>query len=327
MPREVVLIKKDVYREHCLKTESIPIFSQDWWLDAVCGSTDNWDVALVKKGESIVATMPYYLKRKFGFTVITQPPLTPTLGPWLRPSTAKYSKALSEQKELMELLIGQLPLYDRFTQHWNSNLTNWLPFYWKGFKQSTRYSYLLADLSNEDNLWNGLQENIRREIRKAENRFKLTVREDCHLDEFLELNKLTFERQKKIFPYPDQFIRKLDLTCSERSCRKTFIATDQNGRNHAGVYIIWDQSTAYYLMGGGDPALRNSGATSLCMWRAIQHSANVTKSFDFEGSMIRPIERFFRGFGAQQTQYFSITKTPSLILRAKEALTLLFSKS
>ena len=50
---------------------------------------------------------------------------------------------------------------------------------------------------------------------------------------------------------------------------------------------------------------------SLAMWRSIQFSASVSEIFDFEGSMIKPIQRFFRGFGALQTPYFSITHAPS----------------
>lgn len=73
-------------------------------------------------------------------------------------------------------------------------------------------------------------------------------------------------------------------------------------------------------MGGGDPALRNSGATSLCMWEAIRFAATVTKSFDFEGSMIEPVERYFRAFGAIQTPYFSVSKTPSRLLSSYQVL-------
>ena len=50
---------------------------------------------------------------------------------------------------------------------------------------------------------------------------------------------------------------------------------------HAGVYIVWDSNSAYYIMGGGDPELRSSGATTLCMWEAIKFSASVTACFDF----------------------------------------------
>ena len=96
---------------------------------------------------------------------------------------------------------------------------------------------------------------------------------------------------------------------------KILIAEDEQGRRHAGVYIVWDNTSAYYLMGGGDPDLRNSGATSLCMWEAIQFASTVTQRFDFEGSMMEPVEKFFRAFGATQTPYFSISKTPSRLLK------------
>jgi hypothetical protein len=84
---------------------------------------------------------------------------------------------------------------------------------------------------------------------------------------------------------------------------------------HAGIYVVWDEQSAYYLMGGGDPELRSSGATSLCMWEAIKFVSTKTKSFDFEGSMIERVERFFRAFGAIQTPYFSITKTDSRVFK------------
>ena len=89
------------------------------------------------------------------------------------------------------------------------------------------------------------------------------------------------------------------------------IAEDSEGQRHAGIYIVWDENSVYYLMGGGDPLLRRSGATSLCMWEAILFAASLKKSFDFEGSMLEPVERFFRGFGADQIPYFSISRTPS----------------
>jgi hypothetical protein len=47
------------------------------------------------------------------------------------------------------------------------------------------------------------------------------------------------------------------------------------------------------------------------MWEAIKFASTVTKRFDFEGSMIEPVERFFRAFGAKQTPYFALTHRPS----------------
>jgi hypothetical protein len=64
-------------------------------------------------------------------------------------------------------------------------------------------------------------------------------------------------------------------------------------------------------MGGGDPHLRTSGAGSLVLWEAIKFAATVSEQFDFEGSMIEPVERFFRAFGGTPTPYFSIQKLSS----------------
>jgi len=310
---------KSRYRRFCNEEASLPIFSRDWWLDAVCG--EFWDVCLVEKGGEVLASMPYHFrKNRLAMTVITQPRETQVLGPWLRASSAKVSVRLGQEKDLMNELIAQLPAFSYFEQNWHHANTNWLPFYWHGFRQMTRYTYRLPDLSNLDAIWSGFRENIRSDVRKAQNRFKLTVRTDLNIDDFLALNAKTFERQGQVLPYSISFIKELDEACEKHNSRAIFVAVDDSGRHHAGVYIIWDEQSAYYLMGGGDPELRSSGATSLCIWEAIQFAAAKTKSFDFEGSMIESVERFFRAFGAIQTPYFSISKTPSRLLLAKQTL-------
>lgn len=305
------------YEEFCVKGKSIPIFSQAWWLDATCGN--DWDVSLVEKDNEIVAAMPYAIKKRFGFTLLSQPALTQNLGPWIKISTASYSKALSQEKDIMQNLIEQLPKHQYFQQNWHYSRTNWLPFYWKGFEQTTRYTYVIDDLSDLDKVWDGFESKVRGDIRKAQNK-RLSIRTDLSIDDFIKLNQMTFSRQDRSVPYSGVFIRKLVAKASERQQCQWFIAQDQKGQNHAGVLVIWDVYSAYYLMGGGNPELRNSGATSLCMWEAIQFASTVTQKFDFEGSMIESIERFFRGFGAIQKPYIRVSKVPSRILKFVLAL-------
>lgn len=310
----------DLYRQLCRQEEGIPLFSQDWWLDATAGA-ENWDVALVAdKNERINASLPYMLAKRRGLVYLGQPQLTQALGPWLRQIDGKTATRLAREKEWLRALIEQLPPFDHYAQNWDWRSQNWLPFHWAGFRQTTRYTYILHDLMDEQVLWQGLQENIRTDIKKAGNRFRLRVRDDLTLDDFLPLNRMTFDRQEMALPYSEAFVRRLDLVCQERQARQIFIAEDDQGRRHAGVYIVWDAQSAYYLMGGGDPQLRNSGATSLCMWEAIKYAATVSRRFDFEGSMIEPVERFFRAFGAAQTPYFAVSKTPSRLIRTVQFL-------
>lgn len=313
---------KEIYRKFCSEQPSIPLFSQAWWLDVVAGN--NWDVCLVKKGDEIVASMPYVTKKRYGLTFLSHPPLTQSLGPWLKLSSAKYSKRLSQQKDWMQALIAQLPKYDYFSQNWSYSQTNWLPFYWSGFEQTTRYTYVIENLSDIDNVWNDFETKIRTDIRKAENKYNVKVRTDLSINDFIALNKMTFSRQGKAMPYSPSFIIKMVTEAKKRNQCQWFIAQDDKGQNHAGVLIIWDEQSAYYLMGGGDPELRNSGATSLCVWEAIKFASTVTQRFDFEGSMIEPIERFFRGFGAKQKLFFTITHKPSKIIKTVHCLKKLF---
>lgn len=307
------MTNKEKYRRFCQSNAPIAIFSRDWWLDAVCGA-GNWDVALMEKGGSVVAAMPYFFRKALGFTLLTMPRLTQSLGPYVRPSNSKYAKRLSEEKDLMTGMIDKLPPFHYFCQKFHYTVSNWLPFYWRGYSQMTRYTYVLDDLSDLGEIWAGFQENIRREIRKAENRYGLEVSTDLGIETFLQINEQTFKRQGIKPPYSRGLVCRLDAACERHDARRIFSARDSGGRVHAAVYIVRDEETSYYLMGGIDPNLRTSGANSLCMWEAIKFASTVTQRFDFEGSMIESVERFFRGFGGRQVPYFQITKVNSPLL-------------
>lgn len=285
------------------------LFQKEWWLDAVAPS--QWDAVVVKKGNEIAARLPFFIEKKYGFTALTQPPLTPRLGPWIRVTDAKHSKQLSAQKELIWELLELLPKHDLFSQSLHPTLTNWLPFYWKGFEQTTRYTYILNDLSDLNSIWSEFSEQTRRNIRKAQN--KVTIKSDMDIERFLNLNEKTFQRQGIKLPYSREFVKRIDQASLNQNARQIFYAEDSAGRIHAAIYILWDEQSAYYMMGGEDPDLRNSEASSFLMWQAIQFASEVTKKFDFEGSMIQPIERFFRGFGAKQVAYSHITNASKFL--------------
>ncbi len=303
---------KDFYRELCETEPSIPLFSQAWWLDAVAGK--NWDVVLATKGGQIIGALPFVSRQRWGFRQLTQPKLSQTLGPWVRPTQKSYTKKLAYEKDVLGALADQLPQYDYYGQNWHGERLNWLPFYWRGFEQTTRYTYRLALSEGREQLWKGLQQNIRGDIRKARDRFGVEVR-NASLEEFLELNRMVFDRQNKVVPYTSNFVYGIDAAASSRNARDCLVAVDKDRRLHAGAYVVRGGNTAYYLMGGSDPDLRNSGATSLVLWEAICRQPSDIEVFDFEGSMIEPIERFFRAFGAVQMPYFRVSHTPSKLLK------------
>jgi lipid II:glycine glycyltransferase (peptidoglycan interpeptide bridge formation enzyme) len=300
------------------------IFQEPWWLDA--SAPNAWQSIEIEKNGKTVARLPYAIEKKKGLTLITAPPYTHTLGPWLAPTNAmKYAKHLSEQKDLLTELIDRLPPHDYFVQKFHPSITNWLPFHWKGFTQTSAYTYTIGDLSDLDAIWAGFQENTRREIRKAQKQ-QLLVESSEDIDYLYYLSKVTFERQNIDYPASStvEKIRQIDRACASRQRRKILLARDSQGKIHAGIYLVWDENSAYYLVGGADPEFRTTGAMSLLLWEAIQFSATVTKQFDFVGSMNESIERFVRGFGGKQVSYFVITKMSQrmkIIMAAKDIFT------
>ena len=289
------------------------IFTEPWWLDAVAPGA--WGEAVVEKGGRVAARMPWTKRRRRGMTLLVAPPLTRTLGPWLRPETGRTTSRLEREKDLMSALIDALPPFDYFEQNFHPSITNWLPFHWRGFEETTRYTYVLPDLSDLDAVWAGTRRNVRTDVRKA--RKRLTVRDDLGLDAFLRVHEMTFARQRMAMPYGRDLVARLDAACAARGRRRILSAVDETGAVHAVAYLVWDATSAYYLMGGADPELRNSGAGSLVVWEAIRFAATVAPQFDFEGSMLEPVERFFRAFGAEQRPYFHVTKTSSRLMKMR----------
>ncbi len=294
------------------------LFATSWWLNTVV--PDNHHILTIEKGGEIQAAWPFVMDwDKWSGPVISIPPLTPWLGVLYAPvETSKMSTRLTREKDLSTGLIEQLPAFGSLVAMCHRNFTYWSPFFWKDFSQATRYTYVLDNISDIESIWKGLRENVRTDIRKAKKQgIRVETTED--IDRLRRMQALTFQRQKRTMPYPRDLICRVDESCRTRHVRKIFIASDQEGRDHAGAYIVWDNKSTYYLMGGGDPALRSSGATSLVVWEAIQFASTVSNVFDFEGSMIEPIERLFRAFGGTPYPYFSLSKTNSPVTATIQA--------
>lgn len=282
------------------------LFQQPWWLDAVCVAPWRWNCLWIERGEEVAAAWPVPFKVILGRRAIEPPDWTAYLGPVLRPSAAKSAVRLGEEKDLITDLASKLAPFATFHQNLHPGLGNWLPLYWLGFRQTTHYTYVVPSGSDPDSCWKETRDNVRSDVRKAEK--LVLVKEGEDFQRVIALHKLTLSRQAKTLGHSESLLSRLDAHCAARGQRKILLAVDREGREHAAVYLVWDDRTVYYLWGGGDPSLRKSGAGSLLVWEAIKFACASGKSFDFEGSMVEPIERFFRAFGALQRPYSVISK-------------------
>jgi hypothetical protein len=280
------------------------IFQQPWWLDAVAPGC--WGEVTCERAGRTVARLPYVIRGRPRLRMLTQSTMTQTLGPSLEPSRLNGAGALAREHQLLAELEAALPPAQAFSQQFSPAILNALPFRWAGYRLEVRYTYRLNDLRSSDTVWEGLRGNIRREIRKA--RKRIEVVEDLGVDRFHDVLSRTYARQGLPVPRSLAELARLEEACARRGVGTMLFARDDTGQIHAVAWVVWDSQAAYYLLAGAEPELRTSGASSLLVWEAMMRAREVTNVFDFHGSMVQPIERFFRAFGARQTPYLSVTR-------------------
>ncbi|MDR2533577.1 MAG: GNAT family N-acetyltransferase [Tannerellaceae bacterium] len=303
---------KEAYRILCDSNPTVPLFSQYWWLDKACGA-GRWDVFILFGKGYIRAAFPFYRPAS---GIISMPAFTQTMGPWFAGETedTKYSTKIAKRQAACKEFIDLLNPYSSFLQNFHHSITDWLPFYWANFNQTTRYTYILNDISNPDKILAAMSANIRRNIDKARGKHRIQVRRGIPPAELTRMVALSFERQG-LKPKHLHLLPNLISEARSRNKGDIWGAYDNRNQLHAAAFVAWHGPTAYYIAGGSDPELRGSGAHSLTLWQAILDVRDFAQEFDFEGSMLSGVERFFREFGAEQRPYFTICRGRTSIVK------------
>lgn len=284
-----------------------------WWLDAVC--PERWDVCLAfDQGGEVTGALVYHLTKYKGFPIIKMPPLTDYSGLWLNYpyNLQKPASRYAFAKQVSRELLQQLPNAAFFYQQWHPDMDNWLPFFWSGFRQTTLYTYRL-EMTDNETLYSNLQKSARKNIAKAGR--SLIIQKSEAIEDLYRLVELSFARQKLPPPYSLELLKKLDEVLKIRQMRTIYLAYDESGNLHAGVYLFWDERCAYSLISGADPDFRHSEGQYLVQWQSILDSIGRVESYDLCGSIIEPIEESLRSFGGTLTSHFKIFKARNKIFQ------------
>lgn len=281
------------------------VFQEPWWLEAV--SPGKWDAVEITENSEVSGWFPFIFEKRFGLRMLNQPALTQTLGPWVSDNNDSKFEKISREHSILKQLINKLPRFDHFHQRFNPVLTNLLSFQWEGFQQNTRYTYVLEDIQDIENNFNQLVGKQRSAIRTASR--KLKVVEDVDIDTILDLATHTFERQGRNLPYPRDLLHRIDEAVRSNGFRVAITVVDEYGEIHSAGYVVGDSRRAYLLVTGQNPKFRGSGSGELMHWELIKAASAHTSVFDFEGSMLEGVERFYRRFNSTQVTYSSIEKS------------------
>ncbi|PJE48063.1 MAG: methicillin resistance protein [Sediminibacterium sp.] len=305
---------KEKYLGFCQNEDKIPIFSMPWWLDAVCGE-NNWDVILIENGNEIVASFPFYFhtESRLKFKQIEMPALTQKLGPFIKyPEKQSYSSKLSYEKAIMQQIIQCLPNYDFLAINFDYKYTNWLPFYWNGFQQTTRYTYIVEDLSNDEIVFNSFAGNKKTDIRKATK--NVLVKYDLECEDFITFYVNALKKKNENLAYSPSILRKLITKAYFYNKGRIIYSVGKDNPNdiYGAIFYVWDNDSIYSLVTAFDVTHGNVASSSLLFYQIMKDFKNSGLKFDFEGSMIEQIERSYNKFGTIQVPYFRISKINSL---------------
>jgi len=277
------------------------VFVTSWWLDAV--APEGWRMHCAEKGDELVAAWPTVPRQQRFGTMHLGAPLCPFLGPLLPPGEGHRRR--SREIEAIGLMLEAFGPYAHLEARCNPAYDYWTPLRWRGFTQTTLYTWRIEDLTDLEAVFAAFGEKARGHIRAAERRG--VVVGDADLDEFLELHEQRGRR-----PHTDA-VRRVDAAASRRGARDILVARDADGVPCAGCYLVHDSRYSYFLMSATTGRVR--GAGSAVVWESIKRAAVRGNAFDFEGSVLPHVEPFVRSFGGTPTPYSIVRHTPSRGLR------------
>lgn len=265
-------------------------------------------LGIFEDGGEMVGGLSFSHEHRFGLKIVRNAPYTPTFGPFIAVKAQNPVAILETRRKVLECIVEYFdkenPAIVRLGL--DQGIFDALPFFWGGYKVIPAYTYRLDLLSSLEQIRKNMSPTRRNDITKAL-RDGLTVRLTTDLDVVKHLCLATFNRQK--MQINQTWLDAILFKYANSSNSYAFTTYRADNIPIATCFVVHDSKTAYYLIGGYSADLGHHGAGALAMFEAIKHTKELgMKIFDFEGSVIPAIERYFRGFGGELTPYFTVNK-------------------
>jgi len=264
----------------------------------------------VNKGEETVALFHLFVYKHLHKSFVISSPMSQHIGLVLLKRPGGTHSDQSEVKRIIRALADFLnknhkdALIDFCLP---ANITDVQPLLWSGLRVSPKYTYRLDLSLDEDELLRGMSAERRKNIRQAA-KAGYEVLKNQDPENVVTLVNQTLENAGSPV-HGDELSRLVNAGGDS----VFFNSVMQSGRALASAVAGTDGQTAYYLAGGHDSDAGDSLAGSYALWNLIlEAKKRGCKTFDFMGSSVPSIERYFRGFGAMLTPYFRIQSAPGI---------------
>jgi lipid II:glycine glycyltransferase (peptidoglycan interpeptide bridge formation enzyme) len=282
------------------------IFGSEKWL-SIYGNKLKL-IGIYKDEHQLIGGFYYLNTKKFGLTFIKLPPYTPHCGLFFHSESKNTSSVNNFSKEIMnEVCTFFLNQKSELTiLAFPSNIIDFQPFIWNKFKVIPNYTYRI----NLNQSLETIQSNFDSKNRNVINR---AIKEGVIITE----NTLS---KTELFNFFTETLHTTDANVYAQELKNIFhvfandsnsfsVEATKNGVLLGSVFCVFDKKVCYYLLGGVNKKSGIQGVNNLLIQTSIQKSKELGCSiFDFEGSMIKGVEKFFRSFGGELVPYFTVNK-------------------
>lgn len=286
-----------------LANESGSIFNTLPWIALYANNLEHYGI--FDNDQKLIAAFYLYKTKQFGLTYYKNPPYTPHIGLCYKNKATNKANALAFDKNLSTELADFIHSLKcgLLTLAMPTTIKDVQPFIWKKFKTIPNFTYHLNLHLPVDQLLQNMASDKRNSLKKAEKDGIRTIQvSDYSIVEQLILK--TFSRKQKSLDAA--FVHKILHQFSNSDNSFAFVSY-LNDKPISSAFCLIDQTTCYYLLGGYDSENKHQGAGVSTIWNAILHAKKKgLGTFDFEGSMLPEVEKFFRGFGGDLIPYYTI---------------------
>jgi lipid II:glycine glycyltransferase (peptidoglycan interpeptide bridge formation enzyme) len=242
----------------------------------------------------------------------TNLPFTPSIALFYLNPSKNAAMKLGRDKEVLSAVAEFFRNFSLPIQRYclPPEINDMQPFVWNSIKVIPNLTYQINLRNSEEYLYSNISAKLRNNIKKA-GTDGITVKQISAYEKCEHMIQSTFSRQNTAIN--PEHIRNILYKFANQNNSFAFGAYKED-QLIAVSFFLHDTNTVYYLLGGNHDSIKHEGAGALTIWAAIRYAKSLElATFDFEGSMIQRIEKYFRGFGGEIKNYFTLNRAPFLV--------------
>lgn len=293
-----IVNSKSLYKSITDADETIPLFLNYYWVNAA--TNGRFHALICRENNKNLAIFIIPLSNKNNAIVL--PKLTQYSGLFYLKDFSN-EKGIGKQHIIIEKFIEELKAFKKIRLSFHHSILNLLPFIYNGFEVTLRYTYVLN--FNSLPISSKLNQRRRNYVVSLQSRINVTFTED--LEWFYEKIKYFFKSRKLTLSYDFKTLEVIyDVLKIQNKCR-ILVCKDNNDEVCAVGLLIWDEFVAYPLVYSTNPYAGN-GYDSFILYKMMELSSKYVSIFDFEGSVVKNVERVYRQMGGLQKPYYVISR-------------------